>query len=187
MGKRSDFDRIPKDKYFTPASAVQPLLKHLESNSSFIEPCAGDGRLISHLEDAGHTCHYACDIDPDNYKIAKRDALEISHVSADYVITNPPWDRKIFHPLIAHFVELAPTWFLADANWMFTKQAAPYMKHCSKIVTIGRVKWIEDSKDSGKDDSVWYLFEKDTTQTRFFARGGDLLLPSYQSHHPRSS
>jgi hypothetical protein len=26
-------------------------------------------------------------------------------------------------------------------------------------VSIGRVKWVEDSKGSGKDNSCWYLFD----------------------------
>lgn len=170
MGKRSNFERRPQDKYYTPVAAVAPLLPHLKPNSTFVEPCAGDGRLIRHLEAAGHRCHYACDIEPDDVRIPKRDALEITHVAADYVISNPPWQRAIFHPLIEHFVQLAPTWFLADANWMFTRQAAPYLRWCSKVVTIGRVKWIEDSKMTGKDDCVWYLFEKDATQTVFYPR-----------------
>lgn len=170
MGKRSDFQRRDKDKYFTPKSAVLPLLPHLKPSSTFVEPCAGDGALIRHLEEAGHRCHYACDIDPEDVRIAKRDALDIAHVAADYTITNPPWTRSIMHPLIEHFVQFGPTWFLADANWMFTKQATPYLKWCSKVVTIGRVKWIEDSKMTGKDDSVWYLFEPDATETVFVPR-----------------
>lgn len=170
MGKRSDFVRRDKDKYYTPEAAVAPLLPHLKGNSTFFEPCAGDGALIRHLESAGHTCRYACDIEPEHPRICKRDALEISHVSADYVITNPPWDRKVMHPIIEHFRSMAPTWLLFDANWLFTKQAAPYMRHCSKIVTIGRVKWIEDSKMTGKDDSVWGLFVPNPTKTAFVPR-----------------
>jgi len=170
MGKRSDFERIPKDKYYTPRAAVEPLLPHLEPGSTFFEPCAGNGALISHLEQAGHTCKYACDIEPEHPRICKRDALEITHVSADYVISNPPWDRKTMHPMIEHFSKMVATWFLADANWMFTKQASPYLKYCSKVVTIGRVKWIEGSKMTGKDDSVWYLFEPDAKETLFYGR-----------------
>lgn len=170
MGKRSDFERRPQDKYFTPQAAVAPLLPHLKPGSSFVEPCAGDGRLIRHLEAAGHRCHYACDIEPDDVRIPRRDALEITHVAADYVISNPPWGRDVFHPLIAHFAPMVPTWFLFDANWLFTKQAAPYMKWCSKIVVIGRVKWIEGSKMTGKDDAVWGLFEPDASDTRFYPR-----------------
>ena len=50
MGRRSDFPRIPKDAYVTPAKAVQPLLPFLASNTRFIEPAAGDASLIGHLE-----------------------------------------------------------------------------------------------------------------------------------------
>lgn len=170
MGKRSEFERIPKDKYYTPKAAVLPLLSHLKPNSTFFEPCAGDGRLIAHLEEEGHICKYACDVEPEHPRVCKRDAMDIGFVSADYVITNPPWDRKIMHPIIEHFAQICPTWMLFDANWLFTKQAAPYMKWCSKIVVIGRVKWIEDSKMTGKDDSVWALFEPDAKQTVFYPR-----------------
>ena len=33
------------------------------------------------------------------------------------------------------------------------------MRPCSDIVPIGRVKWIEGSKDTGKDDHAWYRFD----------------------------
>ena len=62
MGKRSNFERRDKDKYYTPRAAVEPLLPHLKPNSTFFEPCAGNGALIEHLEGAGHTCKYACDV-----------------------------------------------------------------------------------------------------------------------------
>ena len=38
MGKRSDFERIPRDYYPTPYSAVEPLLPHLPENFTFAEP-----------------------------------------------------------------------------------------------------------------------------------------------------
>ncbi|WP_170604844.1 hypothetical protein [Ruegeria arenilitoris] len=46
MGKRSDFDRIPRDKYMTPKKAIDPLLFWIEEGWSFAEPCAGDGGLV---------------------------------------------------------------------------------------------------------------------------------------------
>ncbi len=49
MGKRSDFERVPRDFYPTPYEAVVPLLAHLPENCSYAEPCAGDGALIKHL------------------------------------------------------------------------------------------------------------------------------------------
>ena len=53
MGKRSEFERVPRDFYPTPYSAVEPLIAHLPEWYTFMEPCAGDGRLIDDLESNG--------------------------------------------------------------------------------------------------------------------------------------
>jgi len=52
-----------------------------------------------------------------------------------------------------------PTWLLIDYDWAATKQAAPFVPHCSDIVILPRLKWIEDSKDTGKDNHAWYRFD----------------------------
>ena len=33
------------------------------------------------------------------------------------------------------------------------------MPHCSDIVILPRLKWIEGSKDTGKDNHAWYRFD----------------------------
>jgi hypothetical protein len=170
MGKYSDYQRIERDFYPTPEKAMLPLLNHIPRGSSFIEPCAGDGALVRHLEKHGHRCHYACDIEPADPKVFKRDAFEMGVCAADYCITNPPWDRKILHPLIKHMRMLAPTWLLFDSNWANTKQASTHLAFCSKIVSVGRVKWFPDSKMTGKEDCAWYLFGKNHAQTIFIGR-----------------
>jgi hypothetical protein len=78
-----------------------------------------------------------------------------------WVLINEIWyyTRDLMHRLIAHFQRIAPTWLLIDYDWAATKQAAPYMPNCSDIVTIGRVKWIEGSKHTGKDNYAWYRFD----------------------------
>jgi hypothetical protein len=38
-------------------------------------------------------------------------------------------------------------------------KAAPFLPCCSDIVAIGRVKWIEGSKHTGKDNFGWYRFD----------------------------
>ena len=50
MGKRSDFERKPRDFYPTPREAIEPLIPHLPETGLFAEPCAGDGRLIDCIE-----------------------------------------------------------------------------------------------------------------------------------------
>ncbi len=159
MGKRSDFERIPRDYYPTPYEAVLPLISHLPQKPfSYAEPCAGDGRLISHLAKHGGEVRYAYDVEPRSDWVKEADALTQGYTQCEYIITNPPWNRKILHPMIEHFADFKPTWLLFDADWMHTKQSIPYLSILKKVVSIGRVRWIEGTKSVGKDNCCWYLF-----------------------------
>lgn len=169
MGKRSSFARRPQDAYDTPPEAVAPLLKHIPDTFSYTEPCAGNGSLVDAMPFG--RCDWAGDIAPRRDDIEAVDALETTDFTADYIITNPPWTRSILHPMIEHFSDMRPTWLLFDADWMHTKQAAPYLWRLRKIVSVGRVKWIPDSPHTGKDNCCWYLFDANgTDQPRFFGR-----------------
>lgn len=171
MGKRSDFEPKALQKYYTPYEAVVPLLHHLPSFVRFIEPCAGDGRLVNHLHKNAHVCVYACDIAPEGGDIEQRDVLFFDGPlpPCDMIITNPPWDRELLHPMITRFVEHAPTWLLFDADWIHTIQAKPFKRLCSDIVSVGRISW-EGNGVSGMDNCCWYLFKKDAQHTRFHFR-----------------
>ena len=165
MGKRSDFERIPRDFYPTPAEAVRPLIPHLRYGDMFIEPCAGDGALVRHLEAAGMSCKRASDIEPRAPWIAKEDALEDGFWpwcddSVDYIITNPPWERGSLHRMIELFSNQKPSWLLFDADWVHTRQASSLLPRLRRIVSVGRVKWIPDSPFTGKDNCAWHLFDK---------------------------
>ena len=176
MGKRSDFKRVERDFYPTPHKAVEPLIQHLpKKHFAFAEPCAGDGALVNHIETMTNGwCSWASDLEPQIDTIITRHLREINMedlFEADYVITNPPWDRSLLHPMIEYFTAYRPTWLLFDADWIHTKQSVPYMGMLKKIVSIGRVKWIEDSKSVGKDNCCWYLFERESSShTKFYGR-----------------
>lgn len=160
IGKRSNFKRIERDYYPTPYEAVEPLFPHLPPNGfRYCEPCAGDGRLVLHLLSVGGVCASARDIEPQVDWVERKDALTTLTGNIDFFITNPPWNRKILHPLIIHLSIQAPTWLLFDADWMHTKQAEPFLTYCKKIVSVGRVKWMENTKHTGKDNCAWYLFD----------------------------
>ena len=88
----------------------------------------------------------------------KSGALTTLTGNIDCFITNPPWDRKVLHPLIVHLAMQAPTWLLFDADWIHTRQASPFMPSLVKMVSVGRVKWIADSPFTGKDNCAWHLF-----------------------------
>jgi hypothetical protein len=187
VGKRSNFERVPRDFYPTPYEAVPPLLPHLPDRTHFIEPCAGDGRLIGYLQEHGHICQGAYDTAPLDPCILPVDA---THLQSQYpydhlaMITNPPWTRYALHPIIDHLRTLHPTWLLIDMNWANTKQAGPYLRVCHKIIVIGRVKWIPDSPHSGKEDAGWFLFTKDEcVGPRFYGRRGKSAMRSSREKH----
>jgi hypothetical protein len=155
MGKRSTFERRERDFYATPYSAIPPLLPHLRGIRTFAEPCAGEGHLVGHLQRHGFICSYEGDISTGD------DALALpfwEDATFDAIISNVPWRRDILHPMIERFMRIAPTWLLLDADWSHTKQSAPFLDQCSHIVSVGRLKWIEDSKYTGKDNAAWYRF-----------------------------
>lgn len=173
MGKRSEFERKERDFYQTPPEAVVPLLRHLGDRSvRFAEPCCGDGSLIDVLVASGNVCVYAADIEPRGNYTEIADATQFPfgrNSGIDLIISNPPWSRDVMHKIIQSAINSGiASWFLIDADWMHTKQSAELMKHCRKIVSVGRVKWIPDSKSFGKDNCCWYLFTDETDKPALF-------------------
>lgn len=169
MGKRSNFERNPRDFYRTPEAAVLPLIKHLDACYSFVEPCAGDGALLDILLSNGLPCVGAFDIHPLRGDVAYGDATtDLAPIGCDCYITNPPWDRKVLHPIIRNLAAHRPTWLLFDADWMHTKRATEFLPWLVKVVSIGRVKWIPDSKMTGKDNCCWYLFDDNNNEPPLF-------------------
>jgi hypothetical protein len=175
MGKRSSFERREADFYPTPYSAVPPLIPFLRRDGikTFAEPCAGEGHLVRHLESFGLRCVYAGDIR------AGQDAFELDYYGgAQAIITNPPWSRDVMHKQIEHFLNISPAWLLIDADWAHTKQAAPFLRHASDIVAVGRQKWIEGSKYTGKDNCAWHRFDiRHKLGPVFRGRSGDNVAP----------
>ena len=174
MGKRSHFEMNPRDFYSTPEEAVLPLLKFVATQpgcqkTTFIEPCAGDGRLIRHLTKKGLSCVYACDIEPQADGIEKRDVLFFDgqpFPAADFIITNTPWRRDVFFPMLEKFRRIAPSWLLIDAGFMHNAESLPYLRYCEKIVSIGRVSWMGNGTSS-MDDCVWAKFVDHETKIEF--------------------
>jgi hypothetical protein len=170
MGKRSTFERVERDFYTTPKSAVAPLLPFLGDYMSYCEPCAGAGDLLRRIP---LPCASAYDIAPQSPHVELMDAMSLGLEDlrgADCIITNPPWRRDVLHPLISRFSALCDTWLLFDADWMHTRQASPYITRCHMIVSVGRVKWVPDSKFTGKDNCCWYLFRPQKGRAEFFLR-----------------
>jgi hypothetical protein len=176
MSKRSDFIRIEKDKYMTPAEGATPLIRFLPTGIfHYVEPCAAQGGLVAHFlhQSGGRSrCTHMSDIEPEIASIKRMDARNLGpeHLfDADLIITNPPWDRSkksgyLLHELIEVFSNLRPTWLLFDSDWVQTVQAGPYMSRLVATVSVGRLKWMPGTKHTGKDNCQWHLFAKNARE-----------------------
>lgn len=171
MGKRSAFARAGRDFYPTPAEPVNLLSPFLGNVEAFAEPFVGNGALAGHLAALGFRCGFASDIlpfgDADRFGAVARDALtidELDLVECSHVISNPPWPapRAAGQPtlkFIHHLAALRPTWLLLAADFKHNVYAPEVMGFCSDIVSVGRVRWIPDTDNDGKDNAAWYLFD----------------------------
>ena len=144
----------------------------------FCEPCAGDGRLVQNLEDqiSGTLCTLALDVQPEADWILVADANNLTDdelVYCTHIITNPPFTWPVLKPLMDKFISLRPTILLLPADYMHNQRMKPYMEKCVWVKSIGRVKWQEDSKGVGMENSCWYYFDKNKPMdepTSFYAR-----------------
>jgi hypothetical protein len=177
VGKRSSFPRRRQDKYLTfDRRAGATLAPHLAWGCRFWEPCAAAGHLVHQIEGYGAQCLVASDIEPGAEGVFRVDALkatraDILSTGATHIITNPPWTREILHAMILHFSSVLPTWLLFDADWVHTAQAALYLPRLQKIVSVGRLCWIEGTNQTGKDNVSWHLFDaRHSGPTEFVGR-----------------
>lgn len=100
----SEFDRIPKDRYWSEPWLTQVLLRHLDVGSSVVwEPCAGRGDMVKVLQDNGIQV-IASDIDMHEFDAGECPAKQVDFFSTDAIdwarglgykaiITNPPYDK----------------------------------------------------------------------------------------------
>lgn len=176
MGKRSNFDKVPKDFYgTTDPKAVPPKLVEFIRGKSYAEPCYGNGDLEDLLMDVA-TCKWRSDIRETVGSSKVVDAMCLSKediAGCDYIITNPPFSRDVLLPLIDHFVSMKPTWLLLPADYMHNVYFGDYMQRCRRVISVGRLKWFKDSKHTSTDNFAWYFWVKGATtdtRTEFYGR-----------------
>ena len=174
MTKRSDgkFERSARDLYVTPVEAVLPLTPFLRDFRTFAEPFVGDGAIVRTLEGLGYECAYASDLKPMNDArryATERDALTVTAEdleSSDVLVTNTPWPAKFQKGeptvgFIRHFQEMKKCFFLLSADIMHNGYMAELlMDHCFIIQSVGRVKWIAGSDNTGYDNAAWFGFSR---------------------------
>jgi hypothetical protein len=170
------FERRERDLYPTPPPPIWKLTPHLFEIDTFAEPMCGDGAIVRVLEALGWHCPWASDIqplEPIGTRARQIDVLRTDlarYKGCDAIISNPPWpmpSNKLGGlpagtptvQIISHLMQFKPTWMLLAADFMHNAYFAPLASNCVKIVSVGRVKWMPDSKNTGFDNAAWYLFD----------------------------
>ena len=181
MTKRNQTESKDKQYWRTPEKAIPPLIDMIgrgekftngrKTNKKFIEPCAGAGDLVRHLDAYGWKSTKHCDTEPQHPCVTKADALELpdaDYRKADLIITNPPWKWEFMEPLLKRFIEIRPTWLLLSADWAHNLQSSEYgERYCKQIVSVGRLSWMGNGK-GGFDNAAWYFFSQDNSSSTQF-------------------
>lgn len=174
MGKRTTFEKRPRDLWPTPREAILPLHEFVRG-FTYCEPCGGYGDLILGLVDVAE-CVSAYDLEPQVDGIDQLNAMHLSISAlngADCIITNPPYTWTVLAPMMRWFIELRPTWLLLPSDMAHNLRFKPFMEVCSDHIPVGRVSWMNNGQ-SGYENSSWYLFDAAWSKpyTRFHRREG---------------
>ena len=184
MGKRTTAPARPRDYWPTPVDPIRKLVPFI-IGCTYAELCVGGGHLVQginyltfRLTDKPR-CVWASDLEPDTNSLrdrvpylayTKRDATAISPLDlfgVDLIVTNPPFSWPVLSRLLPVWIELKPTWLLLPADMANNVRFARFMRHCSDIVPVGRVSWM-DNGQSGMENYSWYCF--DAAWDRGYAR-----------------
>lgn len=152
----------PHDFVATPEKAVLSLVPHLPLGLKYFAPCYGDGDLVRALNKHTMTeCVGWSELRPTQWSVPK-DAATLTSGDingAEAFIENPPWSVHLLHPILDNLLRLRPVWFLLYADWLFTRQAVPYLPYIRRVVTMPRQIWIPGTKDTGTANCCWIHFD----------------------------
>jgi hypothetical protein len=177
MGKREEVKKPKKDRDFYATidpDAVTPLIPYIRG-CAYAEPFYGDGDLEDLLMDTA-TCNWRSDIRETVESSKVMPATDITEADVgdlDCFISNPPFTRSVLLPCLEHLSSLLPTWLLLPADVIHNKYMAPYMKKCSRVLSVGRLCWFPDEDGrmvKGVDNYVWAKFVDYDVETVFKGR-----------------
>ena len=161
MAKRDTGKAKLGDVVDTPPEAVRALVPHLTPSVGYVEPFAGKGALIGALNPHGLRCVSAFDTEPRADWVKKGDFFTDLPMSS-FVVSNPPYSRLI--DVVDHLIDTASTaWLLIPADKLFNANFSRAVNHASRVVPIGRVRWIEGSKNTSYENFAWVRFKPRVT------------------------
>jgi hypothetical protein len=183
MSKYDTYDPQPRDFWRSTDPYTVANLIPFVRGKTYAEPCYGAGDLEDRLMDVA-TCNWRSDLDPQVKSAVQRNALTIKKedlYDCTLIITNPPYAWGMLQPLLDYLPTLKPTWFLLPADFMHNKRSGPYIKNCSRIVSVGRLYFHKKGEDEVSikhakqtTNYAWYLFNKGVSEygTKFYGQKG---------------
>ena len=167
------FAKVPLDKYYSIDPKIGNTLHMdlVDHNFTYIEPFCGGGDLINQIHMG--TCVQAIDVNPEKHlKIAEKgDALYHPLVSADYIISNPPFSsdyKNLFFECLKRFLkqDVKAIYMLIPYNFSCNIDFQWAMQRCESVRPTGRLKWFDDGRGlSDTKDHAWYKFVPHFTDT----------------------
>ena len=155
---------VPSDKIIIKDGKEYKVtdLSYLDSNIHAIQWYDDKGEI----EYVDGTSNLAItDITPYNQCVTDWEAAKTKEAEAN-VYTDEQWQNW--------FREIRDE-LLLDSDWMHTKQSVPYIQYLHKVQPVGSVKWIANSRHTGKDNVAWHLFsgqpKQDPDKFKFYSRG----------------
>lgn len=107
---------LPQDKYYTPRWCIELLVNRIDFSkvTTFMEPCAGDGRILEYIP--SRIVKWSCEIDRGidylTHPIEFRD---------DLIITNPPFSLALQF-LKKSLKEAKTVCYLQRLNWLGSQE-----------------------------------------------------------------
>ncbi len=89
----------------------------------------------------------------------------------DLIVTNPPFTRTVLMPMLDHFITLKPTWLLLPSDLMHNVYFGDAMRRCSKVVSVGRLRWFKETKSLSMESYCWYFWPQYSIQQETVFKG----------------
>lgn len=171
--KASGFDRIPGDRYFTPAWVTEALLTVERFPGPILDPCAGDGGILDALGTVD--CHGA---DIESPSVPRADIVIRDFFANDpipafaSIITNPPYGSRgtLAVAFIRRSLQLTKPVFgkvamLLRVDFDSAKNRreifGDHPAFAGKYTLTQRIRWVNlPQSDSGPTDNhAWFVWD----------------------------
>lgn len=152
--------KINQDRYYTPRWCIELLVERIDFSrvTSFLEPCAGDGRILDYIPSP--IIKWSCEIDKGinyfDYRTNYRD---------DLIITNPPFSQALKF-LEKSLNEAKTVCYLQRLNWLGSKTRKDFWNSNmpDKLFVLSqRPQFMKElGIKSGTDSTeyAWFIWDK---------------------------